>query len=328
MSRRRCHPLLCALALALALFSNPAAGAPLTKEWALRLSDPNQVTVEIREPIAIESDLLRWRDRLQAVPLRQPTIWCAPAKTLGRVLLCSSRHPGTLRTALLRASWYAEGSPDSAKGVLRASGNAVFRSAKIAGFDLRSRDVQEFLAAVDTECRAHGRKRLCLNRAERSFFELVGEQMGESGEAFAIVAFPTMLSEEQYLAAATHELLHAQFFLDANYADTVRGFWNELPPPSPDGGSSVRRSIEDKLGTHYDGVNRELLINEFQAYLLQYAPERGPLRELVGKHAEGLRRRLSEAGSPPFEFHHEDSDPRRDPGNGAEATSEIEPASP
>lgn len=286
-------------------------GAPEPMAWAEEppidrerlgeiVMNPTTLDVVAQPPLALETGLIEWRRGVEGVPLTKPTFWCARAVELDDALVCAGRHPATLRAALLRASVFAEGAEGRPKGTLLPRRNRLALSSRLAGFDLPGKEIEAFLALVEKRCKVDGKKRFCLTAPEQSFFEFVRKEFEAHSGDYAVVVFATFLRDDtHYLGSATHELLHAQYFLDPTYAGVVEEYWDDLPDED-------RRSIVDALSAHYDPTDDVLMRNEFQAYLLQnQASTLSPLKQHLAAHAEALRRRARDAGAPALSFDHE-----------------------
>jgi hypothetical protein len=90
--------------------------------------------------------------------------------------------------------------------------------------------------------------------------------------------------ERRYLL--THESFHGIFFSSAAYRDVCFRLWDSLP----DGERSFYATFLDSLG--YDGSDRYLAVNEFQAYLMQQ-----PLGMAVS-YFDRFIKRFAEEGTP------------------------------
>ena len=92
-----------------------------------------------------------------------------------------------------------------------------------------------------------------------------------------------------------HELLHARYFASESYRQAVGDFWRETLS------EEQRGLIRREFGTQFNARNEDLMINEFQAYLLQSRPPlwltglRGLLRPRLLEH-------LAARGEPPNVF--------------------------
>ena len=95
------------------------------------------------------------------------------------------------------------------------------------------------------------------------------------------------------LATIEHELLHAQYFSDPRYKSVVHSFWRERLSEEQRG--QVRR----ELGAQYDPANEDLMVNEFQAYVLQSTP-RGWLLAERERWRALLLSDLEQAGTAPL----------------------------
>jgi len=147
--------------------------------------------------------------------------------------------------------------------------------------DLRSEDLNAFFAAADEACKTYPDS--CLNGDEIFLRRLVKKaELGFEKSVFLGIPrgiyLPFMIS---------HELRHARFFLNKNYHDVVVEFWNDLS-------GSQRGAVTRLLEKKYDVSVPDLLINEFQAYVLQDEPSRGLLGSIAYQYKSPLLRALGE----------------------------------
>jgi hypothetical protein len=93
-----------------------------------------------------------------------------------------------------------------------------------------------------------------------------------------------------------HEILHAQYFNDVNFRNTVDKFWNELSVKERD-------ELRSVIGTQYDASDDFLMRNEFQAYILQPGGDSPNvlLSKFVPHYRTKLIERLESAGVKPIQ---------------------------
>jgi hypothetical protein len=91
------------------------------------------------------------------------------------------------------------------------------------------------------------------------------------------------------LKVLTHEIHHAQFALTPGYREVVQQFWNNKILKKD------QVAIREKLGRVYN-LNQDILLDEFQAYLIQEAADQDMLRAFVDDYQSGLLKAFSDAG--------------------------------
>lgn len=120
----------------------------------------------------------------------------------------------------------------------------------ITGIDLRLDDLERYWE------RGGG-----LNAEQDYFRQVVLPQLRHSLGARAVIA--TGWGNQSTLE---HELLHARYFSDPAYVAAVTEFWQDRIS-APD-----RDRFRAELAVKYNGSDQDLIINEFQAYVLQSNP--------------------------------------------------------
>jgi hypothetical protein len=153
----------------------------------------------------------------------------------------------------------------------------------VNAFDLEKTDLVEFYNKAQTECAA-GRGEQCLNEYERNFFQSFVLPLAQTRENFVILGVGYGLAD-----SLSHEVIHAQYFLRPEYRAVVDCYWEtEI---SVDQRTGIKKDLESTYDTSY----RFLMINEFQAYVLQAGTPK-QLRYESERHKGPLMRLLNEAG--------------------------------
>jgi hypothetical protein len=130
------------------------------------------------------------------------------------------------------------------------------------GHDLNSQDLLTFFSASKKACKKN--HAYCLNSHETFLRHLVAKAKSRGFEKSVIIGIAA--------TSISHELRHARYFLNEGYRKTVNEFWNTVVSPED------RQLITQRLGVIYDANNTDLIINEFQAYLLQDGMPGGRVR--------------------------------------------------
>ncbi len=107
-------------------------------------------------------------------------------------------------------------------------------------------------------------------------------------ENFYVIAVSAQQTSN-YREILSHEVHHAQYFLDKMYSTVVNSFWTTQVSVDD------RKAIASILGAIYSSESEATMIDEFQAYLLELDGDEGILGIFSRKCAEGLRRSLRES---------------------------------
>ena len=188
-------------------------------------------------------------------------------------------------------SLYAEGNFGHPVGSVPRHDDAVVErvTAVAKGHDLQGVDLRAFYRDARAGCAQTSA--ICLDAAEQRFEATVLTPLSRDRDKFVVLSFAW--DDPAWRAHAHHELLHAQYFLDARYHGAVAEFWASL-------GEEERQAVMVALASIYATDRVELVQNEAQAYLLQENAEDGMLGSFVSWLAPPLRERLIRAGAPPI----------------------------
>lgn len=124
---------------------------------------------------------------------------------------------------------------------------------------------------------------LGLNVAEQEFKTSIldAPAISSLNGQYYVIAFP-LDAPIDYRTIVTHEIHHAQFYLSPPLRQAVSEFWNSEISAED---RALMRSI---LGNVYNRQNEALMIDEFQAYMLQEDAEHALLSQFVGKFKSAL----------------------------------------
>ena len=132
-----------------------------------------------------------------------------------------------------------------------------------------------------------------MNKQEKEIFEKYILPTAQTHEKFVLIT--TNPTGGYYSEIVGHEILHAQYFLNEVYRNTVDDFWNTKVSDASK--TTVKRALSS-----YDTTNDYVMKNEFQAYILMYGAENFSLRMLVSKYGPTLRATLKQNGTPAVEI--------------------------
>lgn len=231
---------------------------------------------------------------------------CSETQELRGAFFCVDDNMPNMARGLARASIFIEGAPAEVTGTHQIpKGNLVTQSAsetaaygrRCQGYDLKGDDLLNFYNAVQKACRASkNNPDVCLNQEEKEFFEQFILPQLRRNPQFVLITYALRNTSESGLATASHEIMHAQYFLDPVYRQITDLFWsNELS-------ENERAQIRMSLGKYYDSSDDFLMKNEFQAYVLQYRSSTPALyANLAAQYRPRLAARLKAKGVSPLE---------------------------
>lgn len=246
--------------------------------WAL-------AEVRLVEPLRVTDGLANWRQ----ATMERAIIWssmrrssytvCSETREIARTWVCASGSRFQMNGLLIRASIYAEGLGSHKKGtiVTRDDSEVLKYIHTIAGQDLKSDDLLAFKDLVQDQCSKNDA--YCLSPAEKEFFDRVITPISASGP-FVVLAFG--VTDNSYLDVMSHEIFHAQFFLQPLYRSVVEQFWKTSVTELD------RKRVKTVLAEGYDANDDTLMANEFQAYIMMQGAETSLLKDVVPTYRQQL----------------------------------------
>jgi hypothetical protein len=245
-------------------------------------------------------DIPAWKQELKrrrwASPNPKFYVECREVSVLMGAEVCLFADRKQMSAALLRASASVEGLAQYEKGSIPNHNDKALErlSFMAAGHDLLGADLRDFYGRVNAACESSNRDpNVCLNAEETELFDRLILPRVERGEPLVVIGFDNS-SSMSYLQSVSHELLHAQYFLDATFRETVDQFWNQTLTDRD------RADVRAMLSHVYDASNEFLMRNEFQAYILMPGAEVNQLGSLVRRFREPLQKALAEKGVAPI----------------------------
>jgi len=273
-------------------------------------SSPSTTPSFVRsESIEISKNALEWNrafdktvkeHRLRATYPHSGFAECRETKEIPDTFLCLFNSQEEMGYALSRASCFIEGSfCGHPKGTVVGFSDPGFRAAilQINGYDLKGSDLLRFHKAALKKCEEVKEPDFCLNHYENRAFQDFIIPMATQSPGSVLITF-ARFSAQPWNQTLVHEIMHAQYFQDKKYSEVVDRFWkNELT-------ETDRENIRKALSKAYDPKDEHLMINEFQAYILQtdaQAPA-ALLRDFVPRYRSRMMKKMSEAGIRPIEI--------------------------
>ena len=138
---------------------------------------------------------------------------------------------------------------------------------------------------------------ICPSQFEKSVFESFILPLSETKKNFVIITAPldSLMSSSEI---ASHEIMHAEYFLYPDYRAVVDQYWAEHL--SEWDRNDVRKILAD-IG--YDPSNDLTMRNEFQAYVLMAGALHGPLASKSRIFRFKLETALIQGGVAPIQIH-------------------------
>lgn len=216
---------------------------------------------------------------------------CRETAELPDVIFCFADTQQTLALASGRAGTTVEGFLGAKPWELLPFSDPKLQNNldSTGGTDLKSSDMRQYWDLVTKACAKNSQ--MCPSPQEAEFFSQVVAKLETRNRPFAVIS-AAIVSPFGITMAATHEVLHAQYFLNPKYREIVDQFWRQGLT------DSKRSQIRAFLSAGYDANNEFLMINEFQAYALQARPSEA-FPGFVFR--ESLTQRLEQAGASPIQ---------------------------
>lgn len=226
---------------------------------------------------------------------------CSQLKELNSTFLCLFPQRQDMHLSLYRASAYIE------KGRVMLTDNQVRQDIGFDGHDFMREDLLRYHKAFEKFKQETVEGHIAQETSFWNTFLL--QKLQTHADLILIAAFDAPYMD----IVISHELLHAQFFSNPIYQQTVSDFWNTRVP------EAARRAVRHRLAEIYPTIEasnlpvrtaakhqhaRRVLLNEFQAYTLQI-PEGENLQgllDLTAPYRKGLRQYLVDCNVPPIRF--------------------------
>lgn len=223
---------------------------------------------------------------------------CAAVNEIQGAYLCASVHLKHANLALARASIFVEGLFDTPKGtVVKLSSSAYLQGVSdIGGHDLTSDDLATFWQALSQACSSSQSADICPTPREKEMFNDFILPKIATSEKFVIISY-ALHSIIDWPEVVTHEILHAQYFLQPDFRATADHFWTTKVLPD----TQSMNEIKDALAPYYNVDDEFLLKNEFQAYILMANAENNVLSEVVQKFRQPLMTAMQNHGVQPLQ---------------------------
>lgn len=243
------------------------------------------------DAISVEKDLYKFHYTFYEKTLdnselkKRGLMQCVELNELEGALLCAAIKKSHMNQAFGRASLFSEGSAGVEKGqVFELASKEVFAAKEVLGHNIPSDELKGFWNALAKSCAP---SQSCTFPEEVELFEKVLNPMSFKSPQFIAITYAL---NAEWSIALSHELKHAQYFLNPKYREITDRFWNETV-------SEVdRERIRTLLGQSYNRNDEAVLRNEFQAFLLEMRASENTLKDFVPLYRDKLVQKLQEAG--------------------------------
>ncbi len=224
------------------------------------------------------------------------------AAPLEKTLVCLNvGTPEEMFSILGPASIFSEGNYGFKKGTLvdrsKVADLIKTQEEQLFDYNLKGVDLRRFLKETEKQCVTNSDK--CLSKDERLFFDKISNQIDKKDFVLITSTFFPMFFGDAHLTAISHELMHVMYMQNANYLKIANDFWHK------DVSASDKQLAKDSFKEIYDIDVEYVVINEFQAHILQRRPEEGKLPELSLKYRSSLMQKLGGLAPAEFQFESE-----------------------
>jgi len=200
-------------------------------------------------------------------------------------LLCAAGKRVYMNKAFGRVALFSEGSKGIQKGqVFALDSNEMSQMTEAFGHNIASSEIMGFWEVLAKICKEAAS---CTSAEELELFEKVILPMSFKRPQFIVITYAV---ESDWYAASSHELMHAQYFLDRRFSQIVDRFWNETVT------TEDRERIRQMLGEFYNRNDEAVMRNEFQAFLLGTHASQQMLKPFVSVYQDQLIQELKKAG--------------------------------
>ena len=218
---------------------------------------------------------------------------CSELKELSGAVVCQSFFQATMNATFTRMGFFMGAAAGTEPGVILPLSEPVLSNYEklIAGHNLPGKVILDFFNHFKMDSYSDG-----LSEFERSFEKDVvqSDQLQALGDRFYVLGISVQNSKPLF-DVISHEVHHAEYALNPCYSRIVNDFWAGTVTPDD------RDLIKSILGRAYNQAD-SIIIDEFQAYLLQTHSEQDLLGLLTGSYRVRLIEALSQAGCRPLKI--------------------------
>ncbi|WP_163836271.1 hypothetical protein [Spartinivicinus ruber] len=211
---------------------------------------------------------------------------CSAITEISGAYICVAFYQADLNNAFTRIGIFMGAGKGMKRGTLLKEDDWKLKNYKkiVAGHNMPGKTIIEFYNQVKES------SSIKLNQKEQAFKEAFIDtpSIQVKKENFYVIGLSVQSTKSQ-ASVASHEIFHAQYLLTPNYKKVVDDFWhNQITEID-------KKKIKTILGKAYN-TEDYIIIDEFQAYLIQDNAEKDFLGEFVNKYRKALISALAKAG--------------------------------
>lgn len=214
---------------------------------------------------------------------------CAQVIEIPGTILCAFRNSLEMNNALLRIGFFTGTAKGYNVGTLISKNDPFYQEllSEVGGHTFTIQEAQAFYS----QAFANSDKTVQLNPQELDFYSnLINNPILRSGSSkISIIGFP--IDGFGYKTVIRHEINHAKFYLDSAYQAAVVQFWNSSIT------SDDKEKIAKQLSDIYNINNEKIVIDEFQAYLMEGESQQNPLNSFIGRYKNALLELIQSSGA-------------------------------
>lgn len=217
---------------------------------------------------------------------------CAEVLEIPSAFICQSHFQKPMNAMFTRMGFFMGAGKGTKEGeVLPKADQQLLNFEKlISGHNLSGKSILGFYDATSGLGSADAKS---LRAEELSFKKgfVENERVRKLGTAIYVISVSAQNTKSAH-DLISHEIYHAQYGLSQKYKSVVEKFWKE------EISLKDKEKIRKILGSVYNEAD-SIIIDEFQAYLLQTNAQGDQLGEFVGKYGAKLKQKLKAGGTPP-----------------------------
>lgn len=211
---------------------------------------------------------------------------CSEVSEISGAYVCISFYQADLNDAFTRIGIFMGAGKGLKQGTLLKEQDWKLKNYKklVAGHNMPGNTITDFYENVPKDTSIQ------LNQMEKEFKSsfVDSQKIKAKKDNFYVIGLSVQSTKSQE-SVASHEIFHAQYLLTPKYKQTVDSFWKHQVS------SEDKQKIKQTLGKAYN-TEDFIIIDEFQAYLIQDNAEKDLLREFVASYRKKLIKSLEKAG--------------------------------
>lgn len=248
-------------------------------------------TFLVQDKVGLTGGNDQWGVSEMISSVRNGEIVCGEIKELRHAFLCVSETKQLMNETFTRMGFYWGSAKGVPAGTLIPNSNQILKQfhSIVTGHNLPGDIIANFLHQAKLE---NPESDLYLNLSESSFASsfILDDRVKALNNKYYLIAVSSE-NLQSSLSTINHELHHARYHLESSVRFVVEEFWKNYMSEAD---KTVVRSI---LGQVYNAENEYLIIDEFQAYLLQKGAEAGPMSQFVPRYRLPLLQSLQQSSN-------------------------------